>query len=267
MIDGLRLYLRYVGISVRTQLAYRVSLAMFTVGQLLVTGIEFLAIWALFHRFGSLRGWTLPEVALFYGITEVSFAIADAGARGYDQVPQLVKTGALDRLLLRPRSLFLQLVGQELTLRRVGRLAQGAAVLGWASGAAGISWSAAKMALLLCAVAGGVCLYAGVMVVQAAMSFWTVETLELWNAFSYGGTYAAQYPIAIYRRFFRRFLTYVLPLACVNYFPGLALLGKTDPLGSPPYVQWLAPLAGVAFLVVALQAWKLGLRRYSSTGS
>jgi ABC-2 type transport system permease protein len=266
-LDGVRLYLRYVGVSVRAQLAYRLSLVMFTLGQLLVTGIEFAAIWALFDRFGSLRGWSLPEVAVFYGIAEVSFAIADAGARGYDMVPQLVKSGALDRFLLRPRSLFLQLVGQELTLRRVGRLLQGGVILAWASGAAGIVWSPAKVALLAGALAGGVCLYAGVMVIQAAVSFWTTETLELWNAFSYGGNYATQYPVAIYRRFFRRFLTFVLPLACVNYFPAVEILGRADPLGTPPFARWLAPFAGVAFLMMALQLWKLGLRRYTSTGS
>jgi ABC-2 type transport system permease protein len=266
-IDGFRLYRRYVGISVRAQLAYRVSLVLYTAAQLLITGIEFIGIWALFHRFGSLRGWTLPEVALFYGLGETSFAIADAVGRGFDMVPPLIKSGSLDRFLLRPRSIVLQLIGQELTLRRVGRLLQGVVILAWASSAASIAWSPPKVLLLAAALAGGILLYMGILILQAAASFWTIETLDLWNAFTYGGSYASRYPLDIYRPFFRRFLTYVLPLACVSYLPGLALLGKPDPLGTPVTAQWLAPLAGVAFLALAMQLWRAGLRRYTSTGS
>ena len=54
-------------------------------GQFVITGLEFVGIWALFARFGRIRGWTLEEVALFYGMISISFAIADALARGFDQ--------------------------------------------------------------------------------------------------------------------------------------------------------------------------------------
>lgn len=71
---ALALYARYVGISVRAQLQYRASFAMRTAGQLMVTGIEFLGIWALFDRFGSMSGWSLAQVAFFYGMADVIFA-------------------------------------------------------------------------------------------------------------------------------------------------------------------------------------------------
>ena len=51
---------------------------------LLVTGIEFLGLWALFDRFGSLRGWTLPEAAMFYGLINIVFSLSDAIGRGFD---------------------------------------------------------------------------------------------------------------------------------------------------------------------------------------
>ena len=98
-------------------------------------------------------------------------------------------------------------------------------------------------------------------------AFWTTESLEVWNAFTYGGVFMSQYPLPIYRPWFRAFLSYVIPLACVNYFPGLAILGRPDPLGTPPIFHWLAPLAGPAFLIVCLQFWKIGVRHYRSTGS
>jgi ABC-2 type transport system permease protein len=266
-MDGIRLYCRYVGISVRAQLQYRASTAMLAVGHLLVTGIEFLAIWALFDRFGTLRGWSLPQVALLYGMANSAMALAEGGGRGFDTLGSRVKAGTFDRLLLRPRSTALQVAGQELQLLRVGRLLQGLAVLAWAIWSLGLTWSPAQALLLGGAVLGGACLFAGLFVLQGTMSFWTIESLEIVNTVTYGGVETAQYPLAIYATWFRRFFTYVIPLACLNYFPALALTDVVDPLGTPRWVPWISPLVGVAFLLVSLLVWRMGVRHYTSTGS
>ncbi|HZP82029.1 MAG TPA: ABC-2 family transporter protein, partial [Chthonomonadaceae bacterium] len=129
-MSNFRLYGKMLGLSLRSQMQYRASFVMLTLGHLITTGVEFLGIWALFHRFGSLRGWTLPEVALFYGIANVAFALAEGFGRGFDTFANLVKSGDFDRLLLRPRDTAFQVAAQELQLMRVGRLLQGGAALG-----------------------------------------------------------------------------------------------------------------------------------------
>jgi ABC-2 type transport system permease protein len=260
MRDSLALYGRYLALSLRAQLTYRAALVIQVLGQLAITGVEFLAIWALFDRFGSLRGWTLREVALMYGMIDVAFALADALARGFDVFGAMVRSGDFDRLLLRPRSTVLQLLGHELTVRRVGRLAQGLAVFLWA--AQGVDWDLARVLLVLFALAGAVALFLAIEVLAATTAFWTVESLEVWNAFSYGGNYAAQYPMSIYRPWFRRFFTVVVPLACVIYLPALVLLGRSDAA-----LHHAAPAAGFAFLGLSLLLWRLGVRHYTSTGS
>jgi len=157
---------------------------------------------------------------------------------------------------------------QELTLFRVGKLAQGLIVLVWASGALHLEWTAARIALAAWAVAGGACLFVGLWVLQATLAFWTTESLEIMNAFTYGGCETGQYPMDIYRPWFRRFFTFVVPLACVSYLPVLAVLGRVESAtGCPEWFGWAAPLIGVAFLPVCLQAWRLGVRHYRSTGS
>lgn len=266
LVDSLVLYGRYLALSLRSQLQYRAALVMQIIGQLLVTGIEFLAIWALFARFGSLGGWTMPEIGLMYGMVDVSFAVADAMGRGFDAFGTMVKNGDFDRVLLRPRSTALQLLGQELTLKRVGRLAQGLVVLAWA-GHVAVDWSVGRALLLIFALAGAACLFLGIEVLEATTAFWTVESLEVWNAFSYGGNYAAQYPMSIYRTWFRRFFTAVIPLSCVIYLPAVEILGRSDPGGLSPVLHALGPGAGVAFLLVSLSLWRLGVRHYTSTGS
>ncbi len=267
MTGSATLYARYVSVSLRSQMQYRGSYIMQTFGAFLISGIEFLGIWALFARFGNLRGWTLPEAALFYGSVQIAFSIADGIAGGFDQFAGIVKAGDFDRLLLRPRSTILQLLGHEITLRRLGRLTQGAIILAWAIHALDVAWTPAKCALLVTAVGGGVCLFLGLFILQATVAFWTVDSLEIFNIVTYGGTEAASLPLSIYKTWFRFLFTFVIPLAAVNYLPSLAILERSDPQWAPPLLQWCAPLLSAAFLVICCQVWKIGVRHYRSTGS
>jgi ABC-2 type transport system permease protein len=266
-MTALRLYLRYLDVSLRSQLQYRASVVMQSIGVLLITSIDFLAILALFARFGQIRGWQLPEVALFYGMISIAWSLSDAMARGFEVMGQIIKAGDFDRILLRPRSTVLQLLGYELTIRRVGRLVQGIVVLTYAIVSLDIDWTIARVVLVVASMAATMCVFIGLVILQATTTFWTTETLEVWNAFTYGGVTMAQYPLAIYRRWFRGLFMFVFPLGCGNYLPGIAILGREDPLGTPVWLQWSAPLAGPAFLGLALLLWRWGVRHYRSTGS
>lgn len=266
-MNGLALYARLIRASVRGQMQYRAAFLLQTVGHFLITGIEVVGLWALFDRFHGLAGWTLPEVALLYGMVNIAFALVDGAARGFDSFGGLVSSGGFDLLLVRPRSTVLQLAGAELQLRRIGRLTQAVLVLGWASSRLKLHWGAAEAATLTAAILGGACLFYGLIICQATFCFWTVESLELFNIVTYGGVETAQYPVAVYRSWFRRIFTYVVPVAAVTYFPALAILGRTDPLGSSRGFQYCAPGLGLVFLLVSLRVWEFGVRHYRSTGS
>jgi ABC-2 type transport system permease protein len=257
------LYARLLLASVRSQLAYRASFLLLASSHFAITFIEYLAVVALFQRFGSLRGWKLAEVSLLYGMVNISFALAEAAARGFDSFAQTIRSGELDRLLLRPRSVILQVAAQELHLMRVGRFIQGAVILGWALRTLDVAWSVEHGALIVSAIVGGACTFSGLFVLQGTLAFWTVETLEIVNTVTYGGTETAQLPFSIYKPWFRAFFTFVVPLACANYFPALAVLGRSEARA----LAWASPLIGVLFLIASLRVFDFGLRHYRSTGS
>jgi len=262
------LYARLVSQSVRAQIQYRLSFVLMSVGHFVTSVVEAIGIWALFERFGMLGQWSLAEVAFLYGIVNVAFPMSEALARGFDVFgAQFVKTGDFDRLLLRPRSTVLQLAGHDFQLQRVGRLAQGLIVLGWAIATLDLDWNPARVMLLLYTVLSAVVFFYALFIFQATLSFWTIDSLEIMNTLTYGGVETAQYPLAIYRPGFRRFFTFVVPLGCISYFPAVALLGIDDPLGTPRALQVAAPLAGYVFFGVSLLAWRAGIRHYTSTGS
>jgi ABC-2 type transport system permease protein len=268
VLDSLHMFARLIGVSVRSQLQYRTAFLLACLGQLLNSAIELCGIWALFARFGSLPGWSLAQVAFFFGFANSAFSIADAFGNGFETLGTTqIRTGEFDRMLLRPRSVVLQLTARDFALRRAGRLASGVGALLWASTELGLSWDLARASLFAFAWISAVSLFCAIIVLHGLISFWTVDSLELMHVLSYGGVETLQYPITIYARWFRRVFTFVVPFACVSYFPLIAVLGIDDPLGSPRWFQLLAPLAGPLFLVLSLAAFQLGVRRYTSTGS
>lgn len=267
-LDAMSLYLHMLGLALRAQLQYRVSFLLMSLGQFAITAIEMLGVWALFARFGALAPWTLPQVAFFYGVVNAGFAVTDCFGRGFDTFgPRFVKTGNFDRILLRPRTTALQIAGDDLVVARVGRFAQAVLVLGWASMHTSAPWSAWRLGLLLFTWLSCAVFFYALFILHATLAFWTTESLEMVNILTHGGVETAQYPMAIYERSFRRLFTYAVPLACVAYFPVVAILGLRDPLGSSRLFQCLAPLGAWLFLGVALLTWRFGVRRYTSTGS
>jgi ABC-2 type transport system permease protein len=262
------LYARYIKNCLRAQMLYPTAFLLRFVTQFLVTLVEFAGVFALFARFSHIRGWHFPEVALFYGVVSTAFACADMTSRGFELFgPQFVKTGDFDRILLRPRTASLQLAGFEFGFTSIGRVLQGLTAIAVAVALLPIAWQVWHVALLLWAVAGGFCLFWAILVLQATLSFWTVEGLEVVNTLTYGGVEAGQYPLDIYAGWFRRFLIFIVPIGCVVYFPVTTILGRGDASGLPLWTGAFTPLAGFAFLGIAFAAWRQGVRHYTSTGS
>src|SRR5215467_6589297 len=161
IFNSLRLYRSYVAVSMRSQMQYRASFAMRSIGHFLVTGTEFLGFVALFRRFGQIHGWTLPQMGLFYSMISLAFATTEAVMRGFDTFPNLIKSGDFDRYLLRPRSTAFQVLGQDLQLMRIGRFSQALLVLFWSAGRVNASWTPANVLLLCMGIAVGVGLLSG----------------------------------------------------------------------------------------------------------
>jgi ABC-2 type transport system permease protein len=266
-MDYISLYFKFISISLRSQMEYKASFILLTLGSFITGCMEFLTILVLFSRFDSIIGWQLGEVAMFYGLINVSFALSEAFDRGFDIFAQQVISGDFDRVLLRPRTTEFQVLTHDFLLFRLGRLLQGLAILVWASMNIGIVWNTAKITLLVFGILGGVAVFTGLIILQATMCFWSTQSLEIMNSFTYGGVEATQWPLPIFKRWFTSFFIFVIPIACVSYFPLLAIMEKPDILHLPVWFQWISPLTGFVFLLISLTVWRIGVRHYRSTGS
>ncbi len=265
-LDAARLWVELAGASVRSQMQYRAAFLLRSSADFCIVFADFMPIWFLFQTFGGLQGWTLAELALLYGMVELSWAPVEGTLRGFENFGVYLVRGDLDRWLLRPRGVVLQVGAHEIDIRKVGRLAQALLVLGIATFLLGLG--PASLAWIALGVAGGALFFAGIVMLGAASMFFTLgQTAELQNVLTYGGSATLAYPVSIYARWFQRVIIFGIPLAFVNYFPALAALDRTAADGWPAFVPWLSPLVCGLVFVAGRAAFARGLSRYESTGS
>lgn len=251
----------------RGQMQYRGSFVMQLLGGFILHSMELVAVLSLLHNFDDLAGWTAGEVAFLYAMANISFALAQIVAAGFEDFDRMVVRGEFDRILVRPMSAFLQILATDLSLRRLGAMAQGFVALAIALNMTDVEWTLGRATFLPIAVVSAAGLYLLLFTLEATLCFWTTEGTEAVNAVTFGGRTLAGYPLHIYDLWMRRTFLFLIPLGFVIYLPATYVLGKETPLGLPGWTQFLAPLATVAFAFVASTLWGVGIRRYRSTGS
>ncbi len=102
--------------------------------------------------------------------------------------------------------------------------------------------------------------------IEAIFCIYSVKSVELVNALTYGGRSACQYPVDAYPRPLRVLFTVFAPFALTLHVPGSMILDK--PLfGWPLWTAFVSPLSGFAAFGVIFLLFRRAMRHYRSTGS
>ena len=266
-MDAVRLYLHSMRMLIRSRMQYPLSFFLQTLAQLIMEGGEMLAVILLVDRFERLNQWEAGDLYFFFGLMSVTFYLTECFGRGITgNFPNLVRTGQLDTFLTRPRGVLTQVMCSDADPRRIACIAIGTAALIMGSRLSAIEWTARKMLLMAEAVACGCALILGLFMIEAIFSIYSVKSIELVNALTYGGRSACEYPIDTYPRPLRILFTVLAPFALTLHVPGAAILGK--PLFDwPAWAVWVSPLSGIVFFILIRCCFLKAMRHYRSTGS
>ena len=257
-----RLYLRFVTMHLSCAMEYKSSFFMSLFGMTLTSAASLAAIAVLFDRFHTVDGYTFSEVLLCYSTILMAFSLSEIWLRGFDTFSGQVQSGGFDRLLLRPRSLLFSVLCTRIEFARLGRFLLGVTVMIIACTAADIDWTATRVAAYILMLLGATVFFCALMICHAAFCFFTVEGLEFMNIFTDGMYQHGRYPLSVYGKRVLQFCTYIIPFSLVQYYPLMYVLGK----GGGTYCIFL-PLLAMLFLIPCWIFWRVGVRKYTSTGS
>ena len=156
---------------------------------------EFAEVWVIFHNVDVLGGLDFHAVLLVFGLSNLAFSLADMVVGHLDHAADATSApGTLDAFYLRPLPLLAQLMTSDLSLRRLGR-ARRSALVALVVGAAARRHrlvGGARSLLIVLAVVSGTAIFAALFSAAGGLQFFLVDGAEFTNAFTYGGSYAAQ---------------------------------------------------------------------------
>lgn len=216
----------------------------------------------------QIKGYTYGDVLLCFSVIQMSFTFAELFGNGFKVFSGMVRGGDFDRMMLRPRSLVLQVIGSRFEVGRTGPLLTAVITLALGIRHSQIPWNESISGNILtiwtmaAMIVGGTLLFIGLFVLEASLCFFSVEDTSLVNVLTYGAKTHGKYPIDVYGKGILRFCTYVIPYTLIQYYPLRFLLGKTR--------DWrlaFCPLGIVVFLVICSFVWRYGVKNYKSCGS
>jgi len=256
------LYFKFMKVHFKSELQYKMSFILSFLSQFLVFFGYYFTVVCLFDKFSNIKGFTLYEVLLTFGIIQFGYSFCETFFRGIDQFDNLIVEGAFDRLLLRPQNILLQVFCNEVSFVKASRLIQSIIVLIIAIINVNVNWSIDKIITLVFMLIASILIFLGIFILAAAYCFLTVKGLEVRNVFTDGGKHMAQYPIGIFKKGFIFFFTYIIPYGFVNYYPLLYILERID-----NKIFVISPLITILYLIPCIIIFYKGVKKYSSAGS
>lgn len=258
----MRLYWNYILVNLKSQMQYRFSFLLTIIGQFITSFTWLFGLAFIFQYVDSIDDFTYEEVFLCFAVVTMAFSIAEMLGGGLATFSQLIGNGNLDRILLRPQNIILQVIVPEMDFTRIGLLLQAIVIFCYAIPNCEIIWDWKKIMTLCLMVICGSILFFALFLFKAAFTFFTIQGLDFLNIFTYGARKLGRYPFSIYGKTVLNILTFVVPLALFQYYPLLYLLGKLE---NDYYM--LFPLLALLFLIPCYLLFRFGLRQYKSIGS
>lgn len=259
---NLKLYLRYASVCTQSIMQYKLSFFLMVIARFLIAFCELIAIQFLFSGFTQIKGYTYGDILLCFSVVQMSFTLAELFGNGFKVFSGTVKKGEFDRMMLRPCSLILQVIGSRFEVGRTGPLLTAFITLALGIRHSRITWNLLTVWTIAAMIAGGTLLFIGLFILEASFCFFSIEDTSLVNILTYGAKSHGKYPIDIYGKGILQFCTYVIPYTLVQYYPLQYLLGRTG--------NWFLafyPLGSVVFLLICHSVWRFGVKNYKSCGS
>jgi len=257
------MYARLQLLHLRVALEYPTNFWIASVAMVLGEGTTIGFMWVLFRQVPMIAGWQFWEVLLLYALITLQTALGGFLCSGFWNIPQYVRSGQFDKMLVRPLSPLLQMATLHLDFRNIGRLVISLFILSQAIYTLPLMWGAWQIAFFAATLVGSTLLLNAIFFVPRCLVFWTLSDTTriadwLWNFIDF-----AKYPLNAYTRPIQFVLTWMIPLAFITYYPVAVLLGKSL---AQPWIGYFTPCAGPIAAVFAMIVWRRGLARYQSTG-
>ncbi len=266
-MENLKIYLTLALASFRARMEYKTSFMFYVFAILAYYLAQIGLLYVILHRFHSIQGWTMGEIAFLYGLLTFAHGFTTLFFSSLINFDQIIIKGEFDRTLIRPLSPLAQVIFSRFEASTVAHFILGTAALAIGSKLADIDWTAAKILFFPLVVAGGVLIAGSIRLMVTSVAFWTLKNESLVHTVVFSSKEFIVYPITIYNFGVQFFLTFVFPLAFINFYPAEFFLDRSGDNLFHSALQMGTPIVGIIMFAIAITAWKAGIDHYQSAGN
>src|SRR5256712_11448572 len=218
----------------------------------------------IFGSVNHIGDWSEWEVDLLFGPHQIIAQLFQAFFFvNVATVPELVRTGKLDSLLVLPIDSQFAVSSKQFGLDSVVNAALGGAVVVVSLTRLGVVPHPLHILLYLVAIGLGIAIHYSIMLNLAAVSFWIVRAQGLVYGY-FNFLNIARYPDVIYPRLFRWIFGWIIPVVIVANIPARLLIKS---LGQPGRLMLQLVTASTIVFWLSRVFWRFALRHYSSASS
>lgn len=265
-MNAFSLYLRLVKIALKSRLQYRADFVTGVIGVIVLNVVNISLIGILVTRFSDLNGWTVWEVVFLYSLWILGHSLFSMFFWHMRTLEDYLVQGTFDQFLLRPASAFVMFLGREVQYLGIADFAIGIGGMSLAYSNLHLVWGPTQWVFLVLAVLSGTLIEMTITLIISSVAFWTGRSRRANSLVMQVNVMVQYYPVDIFGAVFRVLVTSVIPVAFMNYYPALMLLGRLDRIGEWWPLAYLSPLVAVTMIGLAAGVWRLALQRYSSSG-
>ncbi|MDX1960125.1 MAG: ABC-2 family transporter protein [Leptospiraceae bacterium] len=262
----LGIYLKLVTASIKSRMEYRASFFVFIFTLVAYYTAQLLAIGVIIYRFKKIGGWGTGEMAFLYSLLILSNGIVSCFFSGLLDMANFVREGGYDRFLIRPLSPLAQVITYGFELTGLAHLVLGILTFVAANSLINIQWNLVTSIQFVLVILGGSMILASIRIIIGAVAFFAVNNQSLIHLFVFSSREFLLYPLNIYSNGVKFLLTFIVPIAFINYYPAHLFLKKdTSNLFHESFLYATFPV-GLFLLLVSLYVWKKGQDAYESAG-
>ena len=246
------------------ELSFKANFLLWLVTELLWFLGQILFVDVLFLNTERIGDWSKWEVVLLIGTHQMISQIFQAVFYvNLANLPELVRTGRLDLMLLLPVDAQFSVSARQFGLDNVVNVAVGAGFVVFSLGKLGIVPSLLQLGCYGVSLLLGALIHYAIMFSLATLSFWIVRAQGLIYGY-FNLVSIARYPDVVFSGLFKLVFSWLIPVIVVSNVPARLLTRA----GSHPWTLTLY-LAGVCLLSLTLSRlfWRYALRRYASASS
>jgi ABC-2 type transport system permease protein len=270
ILATLRKYLRLLGslalYTLNRELAFRGNFLVKVSVEVLWLGILLAFYRVVFARTNTIADWTEPQYLFFVGcFFALNGLIEMLFLENCNEFAELVRTGDLDALLLRPIDEQFLITCRRLDWGTAPNVLMGAAVMGAALSRMGWQLDIVRVAAFLITFVCGTAIAYSFMLMLTSLSVWMVRNqslMEMWWLFSSLARYPKEIFAGPWAGPLGTFFTYCVPILVVVNVPANAMVRVFDPI-----MVILTVIATGLLLWLSRRFFQHALRSYRSASS